>query len=127
MSDFKKDLDKKKKKGRSRVVKRLFGLTFDKVRDDKDSTKKKALFLRKKERAIIIHQKCIIYKRPACKNLKACYYASPKIALKEGAPSARTQEIANQNLKKKYIKKKLTEIKNKRMRIAQGLKKSNQD
>ena len=55
MSDFKKKLDKIKKKGRGKVAKGFFGLTFDGVRDDKDSIKKKALFLRKRERAIIIY------------------------------------------------------------------------
>ena len=55
MSDFKKELDKVKEKGRGRVAKGFFGLTFDGVRDDKDSTKRKALSLRKRERAIIIY------------------------------------------------------------------------
>ena len=54
-SDFKKELDKVKEKGRGRVAKGFFGLTFDGVRDNKDSTKRKASFLRKRERAIIIH------------------------------------------------------------------------
>ena len=55
MSDFKKKLDKVKEKGKGKVVKGSFGLTFDGVRNNKDSTKKKTLSLRKKERAIIIH------------------------------------------------------------------------
>ena len=54
-SDFEKKLDKIKEKGRGRVAKGSFGLTFDEVRDDKDSIKRKALSLRKKERAIIIY------------------------------------------------------------------------
>ena len=37
------------------MAKGFFGLTFDGVRNDKDSTKKKTSSLRKKERAIIIH------------------------------------------------------------------------
>ena len=37
------------------MVKGFFGLTFDGVRDNKDSTERKALSLRKRERAIIIH------------------------------------------------------------------------
>ena len=41
MSNFKKELDKIKEKGRGRVVKGFFGLTFDGVKDDKDSIKKK--------------------------------------------------------------------------------------
>ena len=55
MSDFKKELDKIKEKGKGRVAKGFFGLTFDGVRDNKDSTKKKTLSLRKRERVIIIH------------------------------------------------------------------------
>ena len=55
ISDFKKKFDKVKEKGRGRVAKRSFGLTFDGVKNDKDNIKKKALFLRKRERAIIIH------------------------------------------------------------------------
>ena len=55
MSDFKKELNKIKEKGRGRVVKGFFGLTFDKVRNDKDNIKKKTSSLRKKERVIIIH------------------------------------------------------------------------
>ena len=90
ISSFKKTLDKEKEKGKGRVVKGLFGLTFNKVRDDKDGIKKKTLSLRKKGKAIIIHQKCIIYKRPVYKKLKVYYYAFLKIAPKGGAPSART-------------------------------------
>ena len=88
--DFKKEFNKVKEKGKGRVAKGFFGLTFDGVRDDKDSTKRKALFLRKRERAITIHQRCIIYKRPTCKKLKTCYYAFPKIAPKRGTPLTRT-------------------------------------
>ena len=55
MSDFKKKLDKIKEKGKGRVAKGFFGLTFDGVRDNKDSIKKKTSLLRKRERAIIIH------------------------------------------------------------------------
>ena len=118
MSDFANELDKIKKKGKGKVAKGFFGLTFDKVKNNKDSTKRKTLSLRKRERVIIIHQRCIIYKRPICKNLKVYYYAFPKIAPKRGAPSARTQETANRNLKKNYIKEKLAEIRNKCARTA---------
>ena len=55
VSDFKREFDKVKEKGRGRVAKGFFGLTFDGVRDDKDSIKKKTLFLRKREKAIIIY------------------------------------------------------------------------
>ena len=55
MSDFEKELDKIKEEGKGRVAKGFFGPTFNRVRDDKDNTKKKALSLRKKEKAIIIH------------------------------------------------------------------------
>ena len=80
MSDFKKkELDKDAEEGRSRVAKGFFGLTFNEVRDNKDNIKKKALFSMKKERAIIIYKKCIIYKRHACKKLKAYYYNFLKI------------------------------------------------
>ena len=37
------------------MVKGFFDLTFDEVRDNKDSIEKKTLSLRKRERAIIIH------------------------------------------------------------------------
>ena len=37
------------------------------------------------------------------KKLKAYYYAFLKIALKRGASSTHPQEIANKNLKKKYV------------------------
>ena len=88
-SDFEKNLDKDAEEEKSRVAKGSFDPTFDGVRDNKDSIKKKALFSRKREKAIIIHKKCIIYKRPAYKNLEAYYYAFPKIAPKRRAPSAR--------------------------------------
>ena len=55
MSDFEKKLNKIKEKGKGKVVKRFFGLTFDGVRDNKDSIERKALFLRKREKAIIIY------------------------------------------------------------------------
>ena len=48
MSDFKKKLDKIKEKGKGKVAKAFFDLTFNKVKDNKDSIKRKALFLRKK-------------------------------------------------------------------------------
>ena len=55
VSDFKKEFNKIKEKGKGRVAKGSFGFTFDRVRDNKNSIKKKALSLRKRERAIIIH------------------------------------------------------------------------
>ena len=55
MSDFKKEFDKVKEEGKGKVAKRFFGLTFDGVRDDKDSIEKKALSLRKRKRVIIIY------------------------------------------------------------------------
>ena len=55
MFNFKKKLNKIKEKGKGRIVKGFFGLTFDGVRNNKDSIKKKALFLRKKEKVIIIY------------------------------------------------------------------------
>ena len=55
ISDFKKELDKEKEKGRGKVTKGSFGLTFDEVRDNKDGIKKTTLFSRKRERAIIIY------------------------------------------------------------------------
>ena len=109
------------------MAKGFFGLTFDGVRDNKDNIKKKASSLRKKKRAIIIHQRCIICKRPTCKKLKAYYNAFLKIAPKGGTLLTRTQEITNRNLKKNYIKEKLAEIRNKRARIAQESEKSNQN
>ena len=118
MSDFENELDKIKEKGRGKVAKGFFGLIFNGVRNNKDNTKRKTLFLRKRERAIIIHQRCIICERPTCKKLEACYYAFLKIAPKGGAPLARTQEITNRNLKKNYVKEKLAEIRNKRARTA---------
>ena len=127
ISNFKKEFNKIKKKGKGKVAKGSFGFNFDGVRDNKDNTKRKTSSLRKRERAIIIHQRCIICKKPTYKKLKAYYYAFPKIAPKGGTPSARTQETVNHNLKKNYIKEKLTEIKNKRARTAQESEKSNQD
>ena len=55
MSDFKNKFNKIKEKGKVRVIKGSFGLTFDKVKNHKDNIKKKALSLRKRERAIIIY------------------------------------------------------------------------
>ena len=126
-SDFEKELDKVEEEGRGRVAKGSFGPTFDGVRDDKDSTERKASSSRKRERATTIHQRCIVCERPTCKKLEACYYAFPEIAPKGGTPSACTQETANRNLKKNYVKEKLAEIRNKRARTAQESEKSNQD
>ena len=55
MFNFKKELDKIKEKGKGRVAKGFFGPTFNEVRDNKDSIKRKALFLKKRERVIIIY------------------------------------------------------------------------
>ena len=55
MFNFKREFNKIKKKGKGKVAKGFFGLIFDEVRDNKDNIKKKTLFLRKRERAIIIH------------------------------------------------------------------------
>ena len=55
MSDFKNKFNKIEEKGKSKVAKGLFGLTFDKVKDNKNSIKRKALSLRRRERVIIIH------------------------------------------------------------------------
>ena len=55
ISNFKKELNKIKEKGKGRVMKGSFGLTFDGVKNDKDNIKRKTLFLKKRERAIIIH------------------------------------------------------------------------
>ena len=90
MSDFEKKLDKIKEESRGRVAKGFFGLTFDKMRDNKDNTEKKISSLKKKKKAIIIYQRCIVYEKPTCKKLKAYYYAFPKIAPKGGASLART-------------------------------------
>ena len=90
MSDFKKEFNKIKEKGKGKITKGSFNPTFDEVRDNKDNIKKKALSLRKKEKAIIIYQRCIICKRPTCKKLKVYYYTFSKIAPKGGTPSART-------------------------------------
>ena len=109
------------------MVKKSFGPTFNGIKNNKDNIKKKALFLRKKEKVIIIYQRCIIYKKPTYKKLKVYYYAFPKIAPKGRTLLTRTQETANYNLKKNYVKEKLTEIRNKRARTAQKSEKSNQD
>ena len=90
ISNFDNKLDNIEKEGKGRVAKGAFGPTFDGVRNNKNGIKRKTLSSRKRERVIIIHQKCIICKRPAYKVLKAYYYACPKIAPKRGAPSART-------------------------------------
>ena len=90
MSDFKNEFNKIKEKGKGRVAKGFFNPTFNEVRDNKDNTKRKILFLRKRKRVIIIHQRCIIYKRPTCKKLKTYDYTFPKIAPKKGAPLAHT-------------------------------------
>ena len=55
ISNCKKKLDKIKKKGKGKVAKGSFGLTFNGVRNNKDNIKKKASFLRKKKKAIIIY------------------------------------------------------------------------
>ena len=90
MFDFEKEFNKVKEKGKGRVAKGFFGLTFDGVRNNKDNIKWKTLFLRKREKAIIIYQRCIICKKPICKKLKVCYYAFFKIAPKGGTPLVRT-------------------------------------
>ena len=41
MFNFKRKLDKVKKKGKGKVVKGFFGLTFNGVRNNKDNIKKK--------------------------------------------------------------------------------------
>ena len=55
MSDFENKLDKIKKKGKGKVAKGFFGLTFNKIKNNKNSIKKKTSFLKKRKRVIIIH------------------------------------------------------------------------
>ena len=55
MSDFKKKFDKIKEKGKGKVAKGFFGLTFNGVRDNKDSIKRKTLSLKKRKKVIIIY------------------------------------------------------------------------
>ena len=52
--NFKKEFDKEMEKGKGKMAKALFGLTLDGVKDDKDSTKRKALSSRKGVRVIIL-------------------------------------------------------------------------
>ena len=49
MFDFKKELDKIKKKGKGRVAKESFGFTFDGVRNNKDNIKKNLILKEKRE------------------------------------------------------------------------------
>ena len=49
MSDSKEKLDKDVEKKRGRVTKRVFGPTYDGVRDNKDSIKKNLILKEKKE------------------------------------------------------------------------------
>ena len=79
-----------KEKGKGKVAKEFFGLTFDGVRNNKDNIKKKTSSLKKRKRAIIIHQRYIVCERLTYKKLKACYYTFFKIALKGGTPLTRT-------------------------------------
>ena len=88
MSYFKKELDKNVNATRGTMTKEAFGLTFDGVRDNKESTENKTLSLKKRKRAIIIYKKCIVYKKPMYKKLKAYYYTFPKIVFKRGASLA---------------------------------------
>ena len=64
------------------MAKRAFGPTFNEVKNNIDNTERKTLSLRKRGKVIIIHKKCIIYKKPTCKNLKIYYYTFFKIAPK---------------------------------------------
>ena len=50
MFDFKKKFDKVKKKGKGKVAKGFFGLTFDGVKNNKDNIKKKNLILKKERK-----------------------------------------------------------------------------
>ena len=53
--NFKKKLNKIKEKGKGKVAKGFFGLTFTRVKNNKDNIKKKTLSLRKKNKVIMIH------------------------------------------------------------------------
>ena len=55
MSDFKNKFNKIKKKGKGKVVKGIFGLTLNGVKNNKDSIKNKISFFRKRKRVIITH------------------------------------------------------------------------
>ena len=90
MSDFENKLNKIKEKNKGKVAKGSFGLTFNRMKNNKNNIKKKTSFLRKRKRVIIIQQRYIIYKRPIYKNLKAYYYAFLKIAPKKKTLSTRT-------------------------------------
>ena len=49
-SDFKKEFDKEKEKGKGKVAKGFFGLTFNGVRNNKNGIKKKNLILEEKRK-----------------------------------------------------------------------------
>ena len=53
--NFKKKFNKIKEKGKGKVAKGFFSLTFNEIRNNKDNIKRKTLSLRKRERAIIIY------------------------------------------------------------------------
>ena len=55
MSDFKNKFNKIKEKGKGKVAKGFFGLTFDKVKNNKDGIKRKTSSSRKREKVIIMH------------------------------------------------------------------------
>ena len=91
MFNFKNKFDKVKEKGKGKVAKKFFGLTFNGVRDNKDNTKRKALSLRKKERVMSRGE---LYASKWCRGMK-------KRSIKEG--EGRERNLVNQGVTVIYI------------------------
>ena len=69
------------------MAKGAFGLTYDGVRAEKGSIKKNTMSSKKKERAITVHGRYIVYEKLNYRKLETCYYVFPENALKGRNPS----------------------------------------
>ena len=117
-ADFEMALNKDTIISQGTVAKGAFRPMFDsegseKARPDKSQSNPP----KKRSRPVSIQSMCIVCKRTRCATLEKYYYAFPETAPKDWRFQSRLQEIALKNIQKKYIKEKLTEIRNKRRKV----------
>ena len=130
-ADFEEEITKNSTANRARVAKGAFGPTYhgegadekeEEVRPTYKSRGKRKRFQPARAQSSRTRdepeRKCLVCERTTCPALELCYYAFPDQAPKRWVPWAHVQEVADINLEKPYIKKKVAEItKNKRQKV----------
>ena len=107
--DFLDELVKEETEKKGTAAKGSFGPTFDgKDADAKsDNAQSSNTGANSKKRKYRHTGPCIVCKRRLCGNLATCYYANPDSAPSSWTPDTRSQEIAEKNLEKRFVKDKV--------------------